>query len=877
MTSMEFGRLFRELTGNAPFPWQQSLYARFVGTEPGGIPASCSLPTGLGKTSVVAVWLIALATHPDRMPRRLAYVVNRRTVVDQTTAEAERYRRALTSDSLQDLAAALRRLYRTSSRHVSSDSPLAISTLRGEFADNGEWCEDPARPAIICGTVDMIGSRLLFSGYGIGRATRPMHAGFLGHDTLLVHDEAHLEPAFQQLVERIQTEQAADASDTPRPRLRVMELTATSRSQTPFSLTDDDLTHPAVQQRFHATKALFIHDLVDPKKTEHALLQQALLFRNSGQNILVFAQGVDTVQSVSRQLAKEGITVRTLTGTMRGWERDRLVKDTAFARFLGQSPETSAPETAYLVCTSAGEVGVNMSADHLICDLTPFDSMAQRLGRVNRFGWSAATQVHVFAPTQWDDKHPLTEPRKRTLALLRALKGEASPQALAAIPAGLRAEAFTPSPSIPPTSGALFDAWALTTIPGQLPGRPPVDPFLHGMPEDWEPPTTQVAWRTEVERLQRPDDAAPSDRDQLPDDAVQLGRFAAELLDDYALKPAELLSDRTTRVRAEITTLASAHPNAVVWIVQPDGQVAIHRLSALSLTEKRNGRNTYRVDSDQCTIVLPPFVGGLNSQGMLDGTAAATTTAPLDVADLIPDADTGQTARYRTFDSADPKARGMHLIRCVTLGSGDDDEDGSVQWYWFTRRNSGKARARKPVLLDVHVADVEQRMSEILSGLSIETSIAECLLIAARFHDAGKRRELFQAILGNRRAPDVFLAKSGPRSPMTVAEKYRHEFGSLHDLPTAAMLGITEAGRDVVLHLIAAHHGRARPHFPADEVFDPQATQALDEALARGVTQRFGRLQQRFGRWGLAYLESLLRAADWSASANPSSEVDELS
>ena len=34
----------------------------------------------------------------------------------------------------------------------------------------------------------------------------------------------------------------------------------------------------------------------------------------------------------------------------------------------------------------AGEVGVNISADHLVCDLTPFDSMAQRFGRVNRFG-----------------------------------------------------------------------------------------------------------------------------------------------------------------------------------------------------------------------------------------------------------------------------------------------------------------------------------------------------------------------------------------------------------------------------------------------------------------------------------------------------------
>ena len=49
-----------------------------------------------------------------------------------------------------------------------SVAPLAISTLRGQFADNAEWRDDPARPAIITGTVDMIGSRLLFSGYAVG-------------------------------------------------------------------------------------------------------------------------------------------------------------------------------------------------------------------------------------------------------------------------------------------------------------------------------------------------------------------------------------------------------------------------------------------------------------------------------------------------------------------------------------------------------------------------------------------------------------------------------------------------------------------------------------------------------------------------------------
>ncbi len=39
--------------------------------------------------------------------------------------------------------------------------------------------------------------------------------------------------------------------------------------------------------------------------------------------------------------------------------------------------------------------------------------------------------------------------------------------------------------------------------------------------------------------------------------------------------------------------------------------------------------------------------------------------------------------------------------------------------------------------------------------------------------------------------------------------------------------------------------------------------------VAQEVPRRFARLQRRFGRWGLAYLESLLRAADALASAEP--------
>jgi CRISPR-associated endonuclease/helicase Cas3 len=71
--------------------------------------------------------------------------------------------------------------------------------------------------------------------------------------------------------------------------------------------------------------------------------------------------------------------------------------------------------------------------------------------------------------------------------------------------------------------------------------------------------------------------------------------------------------------------------------------------------------------------------------------------------------------------------------------------------------------------------------------------------------------------------------------------------------------------------VIAAHHGRARPFFPEAEAFDPERPAREVAAVVQEVPRRFGRLQRRYGRWGLAWLESLMRAADAMASRPESS------
>ena len=91
MTNECFRSQFELLTQHPPMPWQEDLFHKHFAL--GRIPQSCNLPTGLGKTSVMAIWLVALASGGGTLPRRLVYVVNRRTVVDQATREARREQR----------------------------------------------------------------------------------------------------------------------------------------------------------------------------------------------------------------------------------------------------------------------------------------------------------------------------------------------------------------------------------------------------------------------------------------------------------------------------------------------------------------------------------------------------------------------------------------------------------------------------------------------------------------------------------------------------------------------------------------------------------------------------------------------------------------
>ncbi len=629
-----------------------------------------------------------------------------------------------------------------------------------------------------------------------------------------------------------------------------MELTATSRGQrTPFGLTDDDKKNDTVRERIAAKKALHLHPVTDAKKLAEQLAAKGAEFANKGRAVVVFTRTVDDVLKVAGKLPKGRVI--TLTGTLRGKERDALVEDPLFKRFLpgGQSDEPSV----FLVCTSAGEVGVNISADHLVCDLSTFDSMAQRYGRVNRFGKLTDTEIHVVYPTTFEDDE-YDQRRKKTLALLHALKGDGSPAALSQLCSDVRQAAFAPTPTLLPATDILFDAWALTTIRDKLPGRPPVEPYLHGITE-WQPPETHVAWRAEVETITG---------------NLLAEHKPADLLEAYPLKPHELLKEPSYRAFKQFDAMAKRLAGRIVpvWLVDDNGQVEI-----LTLRELADKAEKERINGK--TVILPPTAGGMEV-GMLDGgTATAPESSSLDVADT---ADRIRVTARNGELSAEQReqVKELHLVRRIDLASEGDDEDAAGDaWLWFTRQNEGDKSAKLPVLWQVHVTDVIGHAERIVGGLPLDDQLRRAVIVAAKLHDHGKKRKVFQTMLGNTRYPNCCLAKSGKKGGR-VKEQYRHEFGSLLDVEKEAdFQALNGEQKELVLHLIAAHHGRARPHFPTDEAFDPERHQADADQLAAEVPQRFARLQRKYGRWGLAYLESLLRAADWAASGNPSAFVEE--
>jgi len=171
--------------------------------------------------------------------------------------------------------------------------------------------------------------------------------------------------------------------------------------------------------------------------------------------------------------------------------------------------------------------------------------------------------------------------------------------------------------------------------------------------------------------------------------------------------------------------------------------------------------------------------------------------------------------------------------------------------------------------------------------------------LAAQWHDAGKLDERFQILLHHGdelgTAASEPLAKSAylPLSPnrrrairesSLLPKDFRHEMLSTQLAERLAPLPTEAKWATLILHLIASHHGYARPFAPFSPDREPPVIDGIvaDFAITlsaetragftpahridSGIAERFWELTRRYGWWGLAYLEAMLRLADWYGS-----------
>ncbi|TVR49501.1 MAG: type I-U CRISPR-associated helicase/endonuclease Cas3, partial [Planctomycetota bacterium] len=230
-----------------------------------------------------------------------------------------------------------------------------------------------------------------------------------------------------------------------------------------------------------------------------------------------------------------------------------------------------------------------------------------------------------------------------------------------------------------------------------------------------------------------------------------------------------------------------------------------------------------------------------------------------------------------------PGGRGLILYSRKRLSDAiadfsDEDEDSSLV-------------QKGEVGLDQHLEDVRAWADYIAGLVQLPQDLRDCVALAGHLHDLGKADRRFQAWLkgGNRFKvnPDQPIAKSAHIAQGAAARQARlrsgYPQGARHELLSVRLIEqFAEQApeclpsdpllRDLVLHLVASHHGRCRPWAPAAPDSKPETvtvtfagrtlSHSSDTGLGRvdsGVAERFWRLVDHFGWWGLSYLEACLR------------------
>ncbi len=767
-------------------------------------PDALIAPTGLGKTAgVVLGWAWRHAQRDPAAPRRLVYCLPMRTLVEQTAGAAQNWLEALAET--QDVP-------RRQDVHV----------LMGG-ADEPRWFETPDRPALLIGTQDMLVSRALMRGYAMSRFRWPVDFALLHTDALWVFDEVQAMGAARPTSTQLEAFRRSMGGARP---ARSLWVSATLKgdwlasvdfqaSPTVWTVPRDfpeDAAGDRVQAIVSARKPVTRVEAppLSQKKEEakayaQALAQTVLDQHRPGHPTLVIVNTVARAQAVHAALSVEAAS-KTLLIHSRFRPADR-------ARIVDALPTPGDPKDVIVVATQAIEAGVDLSAAVMVTELAPWASLVQRFGRVNRRGEYSADGG---APVVWID----------------VLDGADDKDAA--------------------SRAAPYMVEDLEQARDRLSGLTDAAPSALGEPGD-PTPVRRVLRRKDLIELFDTDpdltgfdvDISPYVRDADDTDVRVFWREDA----------ANTLDTQPAPTRDELCAIPN-NSRAKAWL---KGKTAWH-----ADPQARRGKS----GGDRV-----PTWRRLSNDGPWPGLV------------LMLDASEGGYTVERGFDP-DSKTRVTPVPHAPDSGAETADADPD-------------SRKDHPVPLTAHLGHVAAEAEALCAALGVTGADREAVVTAARWHDVGKAHETFQARLGNADPGAAPLAKAASYHRDRGRAYFRHELASA--LAFLAHHGWARKA-DLAAYLIAAHHGKVRLSLralpkeqPAPEgrrfargvwagdrlpsvdldngSASPDSTLVLsvmdlgrDDITGASWTERTRALLDQYGPFRLAWLEALVRLADWRAS-----------
>jgi len=940
LTAGRFAEFYGAVHGYEPFPWQTRL-AEMVCAS-GEWPRSIDLPTASGKTSCIDIALFAMAVR-GAGPRRIFFVIDRRVVVDQALERMEEIAEKIAKRESKILEQVATRLVELGG---DKEEPVTAWAMRGGVYRDDAWVRSPLQPTLIASTVDQVGSRILFRGYGVSDKLWPMHAAVLANDALILLDEAHCSTAFAQTLSRIaEYRRGAWAREPVETPFGFVQMTATPVGDVgePFRLNEDDYRHPTLRKRLFTSKpvrlAVSKARLKDVNRLAADLVDHAEeLAEGAGRNrIAVMVNRVRTARRVFELLKEHGKNAHLLIGRMRPVDRESLP-----AEVLGMAAGNARGGShgqVFVVATQCLEVGADLDFDALVTECASVDALLQRFGRLDRLGRLAGGgEGRVVASTPMTDgkyvdavyRESLSETwrwlseqgESLDLGICSEAGDNTARERLARLGEERKKLLYRESPPAPMLLPAHLDMFVQTWP------RPAIDPdpavFLHG--KESSRPEVQVIWRADLNEAADPEEWAdvvalcpPTSNEAMPVPLWEFQRWVAEQgfeggsdVEGADIEPEEggrkkderrmrcgvlrWRGDQSKRVnhpreiRAGDTLILSeaskgweelGHvPEPASGVDAAERGLQMRGRWALRLHPvliERWPENDARKRLEELATD-----DGIEMEDMVEALGAYKAALPdgywlKNMISAMPDG-----RRLEAYPSRDGAHVGWVLAkRGFEADAGQDESSAS-----------------REVGLDDHLRRVSEEVSRIAASTVGDDELRGALVRAAEVHDCGKADVRFQALLRGgdpvaaQYAPKLLAkgAQSKPGKKDRQAQWRRSGLpdGFRHELISLALVRANGSAEfdDLTLHLIASHHGRGRPFAPVVfgesgvswkgwRVTVTQAAELAGHRLDAGVADRFWKLTRRFGWWGLAWLETLLRLGDWNASeAEVTSERD---